>query len=79
MIDLLSFHKEREYKTFNPPISKLYYYIVLIGAGGTGGYAVQRITKMMSAFSGVKSSLLIVDPDTVEEKNRAPRLRQLSA
>jgi hypothetical protein len=80
MINLLSFHKETGEKTnysFRSPITKLYYYIVMIGAGGTGGYAVQRISKMMNAFSSVNSFLLIADPDTVEERNCAPRLCKL--
>jgi hypothetical protein len=72
MLNLLSFHKKEDEKlkySFRYPISKISYYIVLIGCGGTGGYAVQRISKMMSAFNSVKSFLLIADPDTVEEKN----------
>ncbi|AYB48000.1 MULTISPECIES: ThiF family adenylyltransferase [Paenibacillus] len=52
-----------------PTYKSLYYYIVLIGAGGNGGYTVQRLTKMMSAFSEVSSFLMIADPDTVEQKN----------
>jgi hypothetical protein len=70
MIKLLDFHKKTA-DSFQrqSEISKLYYYIVLIGAGGNGGYAVQRITKMMNAFENVRSFLLIADPDTVEEKN----------
>lgn len=51
-----------------PTYKSLYYYIVLIGAGGNGGYTVQRLTKMMSAFSEVSSFLMIADPDTVEQK-----------
>lgn len=82
MLNILDYHKtaddERKY-SFRSPISKLFYYIVMIGAGGTGGYAVQRISKMMSAFSSTESFLLIADPDTVEERNCAPRLRQLLA
>lgn len=50
-------------------ISKMFFYIVLVGCGGTGGYAVQRITKMMNAFENVKSSLILADPDLIEEKN----------
>lgn len=52
-----------------PTYKSLYYYIVLIGAGGNGGYTVQRLTKMMSAFSEVGTFLMIADPDTVEQKN----------
>ncbi|MEB9892799.1 hypothetical protein P4K96_04215 [Bacillus cereus] len=82
MLDLLSFHKtDSEETEFSLcfPISNLYFYIVMVGAGGTGGYAVQRISKMMSAFNNVNSFLLLADPDTVEEKNCAPRSRQLLA
>ena len=35
MINLLS---------LTPNYTSLYYYIVLIGAGGNGGYTVQRLT-----------------------------------
>lgn len=80
MIDLLSYHKKKgdEEASFRNPISKLYYYIVMIGAGGTGGYTIQRLSKMMNAFDSVKSFLLIADPDSVEEKNllRQPFIQQ---
>lgn len=69
MIRLFDFH-EKEKSQYNlPSISRMMYYIVIVGSGGTGGYAVQRITKIMSAFSKVNSYLLIADPDAVEEKN----------
>ncbi|WP_051051787.1 ubiquitin-activating E1 family protein [Paenibacillus sonchi] len=54
---------------FHPEYTKIMYYIVLIGSGGTGGYAVQRITKQMSAFSDVRSYLMLADPDVIEERN----------
>ncbi|MDN4067654.1 ThiF family adenylyltransferase [Paenibacillus vini] len=81
MLSLLSYFKDDEEGTGyrqHGPITRIYYYIVIIGAGGTGGYAIQRITKMMSAFSNVNSFLLIADPDTVEEKNllRQPFIQQ---
>ncbi len=80
MIDLLTYHKKKgdEEASFRYPISKLYYYIVMIGAGGTGGYTIQRLSKMMNAFDSVKSFLLIADPDSVEEKNllRQPFIQQ---
>ncbi|MDH6674997.1 hypothetical protein M2277_005696 [Paenibacillus sp. LBL] len=80
MIDLLTYHKKKgdEVASFRYPISKLYYYIVMIGAGGTGGYTIQRLSKMMNAFDSVKSFLLIADPDSVEEKNllRQPFIQQ---
>lgn len=80
MIDLLSYHKKRgdEKASFRNSISKLYYYIVMIGAGGTGGYTIQRLSKMMNAFESVKSFLLIADPDSVEKKNllRQPFIQQ---
>ncbi|MEV2911387.1 ThiF family adenylyltransferase [Paenibacillus larvae] len=60
MLNLLSFHEKN---------TKFFYYIVLIGAGGTGGYAVQRITKMMNAFNNVRTYLMIADPDVIEKKN----------
>jgi hypothetical protein len=68
MINLLNHHKEKTRRHMNG-ISKVHYYIVLIGCGGNGGYAVQRITKMLSAFNNVNSFLMLADPDTVEEKN----------
>jgi hypothetical protein len=69
MIKLLSYHKEKPMRYGQSSISKLLYYIVLVGCGGNGGYAVQRITKMLYAFNNVHSFLMLADPDTVEEKN----------
>lgn len=63
MLDLLS------YTANGKAYGSIYYYVVLIGAGGNGGYTVQRLAKMMSAFTDVESFLMIADPDTVEEKN----------
>lgn len=77
LINILDIHNLHENKYVNKT-SKLYYYIVIVGAGGTGGYAIQRITKMLNAFTGVDSFLVIADPDTVEEKNllRQPFVNQ---
>ncbi|OME69181.1 hypothetical protein BK120_33915 [Paenibacillus sp. FSL A5-0031] len=70
MINILGYHDKDSVKSYGETkISKIYYYIVMIGCGGNGGYAVQRIAKMMSAFTGVSSFLMLADPDTVEEKN----------
>lgn len=69
MINLLDYHKDEKLSYGQKGISKFLYYVVLIGAGGNGGYATQRISKMMNAFSSVQSFLLIADPDTVELKN----------
>ncbi|MGP3788575.1 ThiF family adenylyltransferase [Paenibacillus sp. 1A_MP2] len=70
MINLLDYHAKNEDSTVRQSrIQSMYYYIVIVGAGGTGGYAVQRITKMLSAFASVDSFLMIADPDMVEEKN----------
>lgn len=60
MIQLSNFHSKN---------TCFFYYIVLVGTGGSGGYAVQKITKQMSAFSNVPSYLMLADPDVVEEKN----------
>ncbi|QHW35574.1 dinucleotide-utilizing protein (plasmid) [Paenibacillus rhizovicinus] len=68
MIKLLDFHKESR-KIYGGSMNRIFYYIVMIGCGGNGGYAVQRITKMLYAFEHVKSFLMLADPDTVEEKN----------
>ncbi|MDK8193050.1 ThiF family adenylyltransferase [Paenibacillus sp. UMB7766-LJ446] len=72
----MDFHKEDERFRYNK-LSDIYYYIVLVGCGGTGGYAVQRITKMLAAFQK-DSFLMIADPDIIEEKNliRQPFIRQ---
>lgn len=71
MINLLDFHKNspqaRMYSSGSK--SKFFYYIVMVGCGGNGGYAVQRISKMLYAFNTVNSFLMLADPDTVEEKN----------
>ncbi|WP_336775335.1 ThiF family adenylyltransferase [Paenibacillus sp. MMO-58] len=66
MINLLKYHKQ------------ILYYIVMVGCGGNGGYAVQRITKMMHAFTHVPSYLMLADPDQIEEKNllRQPFVKQ---
>ncbi|MFC5402379.1 ThiF family adenylyltransferase [Cohnella soli] len=67
MIKLLDFHQEGV--KYQSPVNRIFYYIVMIGCGGNGGYAVQRITKMLHAFGNVGSFLMLADPDTVEEKN----------
>ncbi len=67
MINLLNYHKNLPIK--DGGASKFFYYIVLVGCGGNGGYAVQRLTKMIYAFSNIPSFLLLADPDTIEEKN----------
>ncbi|WP_054943684.1 ThiF family adenylyltransferase [Paenibacillus ihuae] len=68
MIKLSDYHtKSSGYGT--PKVSNILYYCVLLGCGGNGGYAVQRITKMLYAFNNVRSFLMLADPDTVEEKN----------
>lgn len=70
MVNILGFHDKEAPKHYGESkISRIFYYIVMVGCGGNGGYAVQRISKMMNAFSGVSSFLLLADPDTVEEKN----------
>ncbi|GKS12881.1 hypothetical protein YDYSY3_38810 [Paenibacillus chitinolyticus] len=71
MLNLIDIHNQPDKNGTKPSrtITSFYYYIVMLGAGGTGGYTVQRLTKMMSAFSQISSFLLIADPDTIEEKN----------
>ncbi|MGU3473207.1 ThiF family adenylyltransferase [Paenibacillus sp. D51F] len=70
MINLLDYHKAKPQVNYaRPSVSKLLYYIVMIGCGGNGGYAVQRLTKMLYAFNDVRSFLMLADPDTVEQKN----------
>lgn len=60
MIQLSQFHSKH---------TKVLYYIVLVGTGGSGGYAVQRIAKQMNAFKNVTSYLMLADPDVIEERN----------
>lgn len=67
MIKLLGFHQENQGRRGSA--KSLFYYIVMIGCGGNGGYSVQRISKMLYAFENVNSFLMLADPDTVEEKN----------
>lgn len=70
MLDVLSYHENDHKKRYLlTEIENVFYYIVMIGCGGNGGYATQRITKMMSAFSNVSSFLMLADPDIVEDKN----------
>ncbi|CAM4042447.1 ThiF family adenylyltransferase [Paenibacillus alkaliterrae] len=70
MVNILGYHENDPVKSYGESkISSIFYYIVMVGCGGNGGYAVQRIAKMMNAFSGVSSFLMLADPDTVEEKN----------
>ncbi len=68
MIKLLDYHKKENSKA-GPSITKILYFIVLVGCGGNGAYSVQRITKMINAFSDARSFLMLADPDTIEEKN----------
>lgn len=56
-------------KLSNYQSDKILYYVVMLGVGGTGGYAVQRLTKQMSVFNKVRSFLMLADPDIVEERN----------
>lgn len=69
MLKLLDFHNHDQRSYGEKKIHKFMYYIVMVGCGGNGGYAVQRLTKMLFAFSEVKSFLMLADPDKVEEKN----------
>lgn len=48
-----------------PEISK----VVLIGTGGTGGYVAQGLAKMVAGYR-LDLDIALVDPDTIEEKNR---------
>ncbi len=46
--------------------------IVVIGAGGTGGYVIQYLCRLLYAFSAsgdVRVSLVVMDGDTVEDAN----------
>lgn len=64
MINLIDAYKET-----NIGVKSIFYNIVMIGCGGNGGYTVQRLTKMMSAFTDVSASLMLSDPDIIEKKN----------
>jgi hypothetical protein len=45
--------------------------LIQVGVGGTGGYVVQRLAKMLSVLSdlGNPFSYMLIDGDQVEEKN----------
>lgn len=42
--------------------------IVLIGTGGTGSYLAQGLAKLVAGY-GLSLDVMLVDPDTIEEKN----------
>lgn len=46
----------------------IYYHIVIIGAGGTGGLVIQQLAQMFSMF-GIWGKIVIAEPDLYEEKN----------
>lgn len=53
-------------------MEKLYYNVLVVGAGGTGTYFLKEISRYISSEPNVKnviSSLVIADGDSVEEKN----------
>lgn len=45
----------------------IYYHIVIIGAGGTGGLVIQQLAQMFSMF-GILGKIVIAEPDLFEEK-----------
>jgi hypothetical protein len=48
--------------------TRIFPYIVHIGAGANGGYILQQTAQMMNIF-GVKGFYLVADPDRIESKN----------
>lgn len=42
--------------------------VVLVGTGGTGGYLAQGLAKLVAGY-GLDLEVLLIDPDTVEERN----------
>lgn len=53
---------------YRPPAFNL----IVVGAGGTGGYVVQYLTRLLYAWSttpAFKAQLVVVDGDTVEDAN----------
>ncbi|NRG33221.1 ThiF family adenylyltransferase [Niallia circulans] len=53
--------------------SEIYYQILVIGAGGTGGIVIQQLCQMLSMFE-ISAKLIIAEPDIYEEKNRNNQL-----
>lgn len=55
------------------PNEKIHFDIVQCGAGGTGGYVVSRLAKLISSLTRISDqstfSYTLVDADLVEEKN----------
>ena len=51
----------------------LFTHIVLVGAGGNGGYVIQQVAQMLNVFD-VFGKLVIADFDHFEEKNLANQL-----
>jgi len=44
--------------------------VVVAGVGGTGGYLVQGLAKLICGYGLSNIDVVLVDPDVVEEKNR---------
>lgn len=64
MIKLLSLYNNR-YNQFQSVL----FNIVLLGCGGTGGYLVQRLSKILYGFKDTGYICTLVDPDIVQEGN----------
>lgn len=52
---------------------RLFTHIVLVGAGGNGGYVIQQVAQMLNIFD-VWGKMVIADYDHYEEKNLANQL-----
>lgn len=50
---------------------KLYFKLICIGAGGTGGYFLKEFSRYLNGYMGNIKKLVLVDGDTVEEHNLA--------
>ncbi len=58
----------RDYNYYGP----IFFEIILVGVGGTGGYLAQRLAKLLYALretEGIQFSYTIVDGDKIEKKN----------
>ncbi|MFB5268127.1 ThiF family adenylyltransferase [Paenibacillus enshidis] len=64
-MNLLSLYKG----SYTTKYKSVLYNIIILGCGGTGGYLVQRLSKMLYAFGETRYICTLVDPDTVEKGN----------
>ncbi|AJI08797.1 MULTISPECIES: ThiF family adenylyltransferase [Bacillus cereus group] len=63
-----TYHVLSHFKNFLMNRTNVYYRFFILGCGGTGGYVAQHIAQMRKMMSP-SSSIFLIDPDIVEQKN----------